>query len=81
MQGVANSIWACGKLRHHPGPLVTAVRADLHRRGTDYSLEDWTAIILALSDVGEDPKDLLQLAHHAVCCSHFTEAIYVKKRE
>lgn len=66
VQGVANSVWACGKLKHHPGPLIQAVRTDLSRRGADYSMEDWSAILLAFTDLGEDPRHLLQIVHHLV---------------
>ena len=61
MQGVSNTVWACGMLRHHPGPLIQAVRSDLHRRRAEYALHDWTCIAYAFTQLGEDTADILEL--------------------
>ena len=66
MQGVGQALWACGRLKHHPGALVGSVLSDLQRRGGEYALEDWTVIIWALTSVGENTREFLQLAHHMV---------------
>lgn len=66
LQGIGQALWACGRLRHHPGLLVGAVISDLQRRGGEYAVEDWTVIVWALTSVGENTQQLLQLAHHAV---------------
>lgn len=59
-------MWACGRLRHHPGVLAGSVLVDLRRRGGEYALEDWTVIVWALTSVGQNTKEFLQLAHHMV---------------
>jgi len=61
VQGVANVVWACGELRHHPGPLVEATVADLQRRGEAYSLKDWSLLLWGFTCVGEDTWDVLQM--------------------
>ena len=61
LQGIANAVWACGELRHHPGPLVGAVLADLRRRGEGYSLKDWSLVLWGFTCVGEDTRDVLQM--------------------
>lgn len=66
MQGIGDAIWACGALGHHPGSLVGAVLSDLHKRGAEYILESWSAIIWGLTQVGEDTAPFLQLVHHMV---------------
>lgn len=71
LQGVGQALWACGRLRHHPGVLAGSVLLDLRRRGAEYALEDWTVIVWALTSVGHNTREYLQLAHHMVTiCPH-----------
>ena len=65
-QGVGDAIWACGRLGHHPGSLVGVVLSDLQKRGAEYIMEAWSAILWGLTQVGEDTKEFLQLSHHMV---------------
>jgi hypothetical protein len=66
VQGVANAVWACGELRHHPGPLVDAVLSDLQRRGEEYRLKDWSLLLWGFTSVGEDTREILQMMESKV---------------
>ena len=66
LQGIKDVIWACGALGHHPGTLVSTVLADLQKRGAEYFMEAWSAIIWGLTQVGEDTGEFLKIAHHMV---------------
>ncbi|KAK9788859.1 hypothetical protein WJX73_001992 [Symbiochloris irregularis] len=68
---MCNVMYACGALRHHPGPLAQAVQADMVQRPQAYDQRDWVRILWALGTLMELPLQLLdtlsaQIAEHKV---------------
>lgn len=57
---------ACAALRHHPGELLDAVAADVAGRPSEYTRNDWTNVIWALTRLGRSPGSLYALLAHEV---------------